>query len=50
MDAATTLMELLRGVADPRGAKGKRHPLHALLALSIVAMLAGQTSSDTGSQ
>ena len=42
MDATTTLMELLQGVDDPRAAKGKRHPLHALLALSIVAMLAGQ--------
>jgi len=46
MDATTTLMELLQGVDDPRAAKGKRHPLHALLALSIVAMLAGQTSYE----
>jgi hypothetical protein len=34
-------MELLEGITDPRGARGKRHPLPALLALAVVAMLAG---------
>jgi hypothetical protein len=39
-------MELLEGVHDPRGAQGKRHPLTALLALAVVAMLAGMTSYE----
>jgi hypothetical protein len=39
-------MELLEGIHDPRGAKGKRHPLSALLALAVVAMLAGMTSYE----
>ncbi len=42
MDSAVSLMELLEGLHDPRGARGKRHPLPALLGLAIVAMLAGQ--------
>ena len=46
MDAAATLMELLEGVHDPRGARGKRHPLPALLGLAVVAMLAGQTGYE----
>jgi DDE_Tnp_1-associated/Transposase DDE domain len=43
---ADSLMELLIGIQDPRGAKGKRHPLPALLALAVVAMLAGMTSYE----
>ncbi|MBV8270376.1 MAG: ISAs1 family transposase [Planctomycetaceae bacterium] len=39
-------MELLEGVQDPRGARGKRHPLPALLALAVVALLAGMTSYE----
>jgi DDE_Tnp_1-associated/Transposase DDE domain len=46
MDAQPTLLELLEGIRDPRGAKGKRHPLSALLALAVVAMLAGMTSYE----
>lgn len=46
MDAAVSLMELLQGLHDPRGAKGKRHPLPALLGLAVVAMLAGMTSYE----
>lgn len=46
MDADTTLMKLLAGLSDPRGARGKRHPLPALLALAVVAMLAGRTSYE----
>ena len=46
MEANTTLMELLEGLHDPRAAKGKRHPLPALLALAVVAMLAGMTSYE----
>ena len=46
MEAGTTLMELLEGLDDPRSARGKRHPLPALLALAIVAMLSGMTSYE----
>jgi hypothetical protein len=46
MDAAISLMELLTSIPDPRGARGKRHPLPALLALAVVALLAGQTSYE----
>jgi DDE_Tnp_1-associated len=46
MDAEQSLLELLESVHDPRGAKGKRHPLFAVLALAVVAMLAGMTSYE----
>ena len=46
MDAQLSLLELLEGIQDPRGAKGKRHPLSALLALAVVDMLAGMTSYE----
>ena len=46
METAVTLMELLEGLYDPRAAKGKRHPLPALLTLAVVAMLAGMTSYE----
>lgn len=46
MDAEQSLLELLEGVHDPRGAKGKRHPLSAVLGLAVVAMLAGMTSYE----
>jgi hypothetical protein len=46
MEADATLMELLEGLHDPRSARGKRHPLPALLALAVVAMLAGMTSYE----
>src|ERR1700733_7421259 len=46
MDAEQSLLELLEGIHDPRGAKGKRHPLSAVLALAVVAMLAGMTSYE----
>jgi predicted transposase YbfD/YdcC len=50
MEANTSLMEILEGIHDPRGAKGRRHPLSALLALAVVAMLAGMTSYDAIAQ
>jgi predicted transposase YbfD/YdcC len=50
MDAKASLMELLEGIHDPRGAKGKRHPLPALLALAVVSMLAGMTSYEAITQ
>lgn len=46
MEADVSLMELLEGLHDPRSARGKRHPLPALLALAVVAMLAGLTSYE----
>jgi DDE_Tnp_1-associated/Transposase DDE domain len=46
MEADTSLMELLEGLHDPRSAKGRRHPLPAVLALAVVAMLAGMTSYE----
>jgi hypothetical protein len=46
MDASNSLMELLEGIHDPRRARGKRHPISALLALAVVAMLAGMTSYE----
>ena len=46
MDAQQSLLEILDGIYDPRGARGKRHPLSALLALAVVAMLAGMTSYE----
>jgi hypothetical protein len=46
MEADATLMELLEGLHDPRAARGKRHPLPALLGLAVVAMLAGMTSYE----
>ena len=46
MEANPYLMELLEGVHDPRGARGKRHPLPTLLALAVVALLAGMTSYE----
>ena len=33
------LLESLRGIEDPRKPKGVRHPLSAILALSVCAML-----------
>src|SRR5665213_2782932 len=50
MDAGTSLMELLEGIQDPRGARGKRHPLAALLGLAVVSMLAGITSYEAIAQ
>jgi hypothetical protein len=46
MESDVTLMELLEGLHDPRSARGKRHPLSALLALAVVALLAGITSYE----
>jgi DDE_Tnp_1-associated/Transposase DDE domain len=46
MAADISLMELLEGLDDPRAARGKRHPLPALLGLAVVAMLAGMTSYE----
>lgn len=39
-----SLRETFESVPDPRGAKGRRHPLPAILALSTCAMLCGARS------
>jgi hypothetical protein len=46
MESHISLMELLEGITDPRHARGKRHPLPALLNLAVVAMLAGMSSYE----
>jgi DDE_Tnp_1-associated/Transposase DDE domain len=46
MESRISLMELLEGIQDPRHARGKRHPLPALLNLAVVAMLAGMSSYE----
>ena len=46
MDSPASLMELFEGIQDPRGARGKRHPLPALLALAVVALLAGMNGYE----
>jgi hypothetical protein len=46
MEAGISLMELLEEIDDPRGARGKRHPLPALLGLAVVGLLAGMTSYE----
>ena len=38
------LLELLADLPDPRGRHGRQYPLAALLGLTLVAVLAGQTS------
>lgn len=44
------MLELLEGIHDPRGARGKRHPLPALLSLAVVGFLAGMTSYEAIAQ
>lgn len=46
MDATTTLLEVFRDprLMDRRRAQGLRHPLHAILGLTVVAILTGITS------
>ena len=46
MEAAISLKELLERIEDPRAARGKRHPLAALLGLAVVAMLSGMTGYE----
>jgi DDE_Tnp_1-associated/Transposase DDE domain len=46
LEADASLMEVLEGIHDPRAARGKRHPLPALLALAVVGMLAGMTGYE----
>lgn len=46
MEAHASLMALLAGIPDPRGAQGQRHPRTALRAVAVVARLAGRTSDE----
>ena len=41
------LIEILAQVPDPRKAKGKRHPLSAILALAVIAIMCGYRSYST---
>jgi hypothetical protein len=41
MATALTLFEAFAQIPDPRGARGRRHPLSAVLGLSVLAMLTG---------
>ena len=43
-DGPGRLLEVLETVPDPRSAHGLRHPLGAVLALSVCAMLCGARS------
>ena len=45
-----SLLEALAGVPHPRKPKGRRHPLTALLALTVVATLAGMKSLEAIAQ
>jgi hypothetical protein len=44
MSAPLSLLEVLAQVPDPRNPKGIRHPLPAILALAVLAMLTGAKS------
>ena len=42
--AARSLFEVLATLPDPRGRKGLRHPLSAVMGMVVLAMLSGRTS------
>lgn len=44
MATALSLLDVLAEVPDPRSCHGRRHPLSAILALAVVAMLGGAKS------
>src|SRR5581483_4941868 len=48
--ARLSLMEALATVPDPRKPRGRRHPLTAVLALAVVATLAGMKSLEAIAQ
>jgi len=45
-----SLMEILHPIPDPRKPRGIRHPLPAMLALAILAILAGHSSLEAIAQ
>jgi hypothetical protein len=48
--AAVSLMDVLADVPDPRDARGRRHPLTAILGLTVVAVLSGMKSLEAIAQ
>jgi hypothetical protein len=50
MVQALSLVEVLATVPDPRSRKGRRHPLTAILSLTVVAILAGCKSLEAIAQ
>ena len=44
VDLGRSLLEALAEVPDPRSRHGRRHPLPAILSLSVAAMLSGARS------
>lgn len=48
--AAGSLLALLAELPDPRGCKGRRHPLAAMLAAILCGMLAGNRGCDSIAQ
>jgi len=44
------LMDVLATIPDPRKLRGRRHPLPAILALAVVAILAGHSSLEAIAQ
>jgi hypothetical protein len=50
MSEALSLVEELARVPDPRSPKGRRHPLTAILSLTVVATLAGMKSLEAIAQ
>jgi hypothetical protein len=50
MPARVSLLEALARIPDPRSRKGRRHPLPAVLALAVLAMLTGCKSYEAIAQ
>jgi len=48
--SALSLMDALAAIPDPRDARGKRHPLAAILGLTVVAVLSGMKSLEAIAQ
>ena len=44
MEAAESLFQCLEQVADPREARGDRHPFQAILRLTLLGLVCGQTT------
>ena len=44
MEAADSLFECLEQVPDPRRARGVRHPFQAILRLTLLGLVCGQTT------
>ena len=44
MEAVDSLFECLEQVADPRRARGVRHPFQAILRLTLLGLVCGQTT------